>query len=86
MNTVANRLLALSCSFLLIACAAPGPVDPTKEGRRSEALVMSEIRAELGCSEDQALVCIETNCRPENYACADERDIRRMFEIRTKQW
>ena len=79
MSLVTNTLRQCTCLALLAACAT----DDTVDGRYDPG--ESEIRPVVQCASDQVAVCIDVNCEPTEYVCAEKRDLRGMFEPRRHQ-
>lgn len=65
--------LTLLTVSALVACANSGSVEKKREPD------ITQIAQELGCTSDQMPVCIEVNCEPEDYRCADRGDVRDLF-------
>jgi hypothetical protein len=40
----------------------------------------AEIAKSLNCTSEQVALCVETNCEPEEFQCADRGDVRDMFK------
>ena len=83
MNIGRNVFLPL---IFLAACASEPVNKPVEAVDRGSGAEMAELRRVKGCTEDQVLVCMETTCNPENYACAEGSGVRRMFETRINHW
>jgi hypothetical protein len=76
MRTVRNTLLQSLCLAALVACATGEDVD-----RRYEPDA-SEIGNLPTCLPDQFAVCVDINCEPADYTCAEKDQLRGMFEPR----
>jgi len=66
--------LLMACLVALAACAGSEPVNPSGEAR------IEEIAKSIGCTSDEVAVCIEVDCKPEDYYCAAREDVRKMFK------
>ena len=86
MHAIRHILVSAMCLSVLAACALEPVNKPVEAVHRGSGEEIAELRRQTGCSEGEVLVCIQMNCMPENYACADPRAVRRMFETRTKHW
>jgi len=66
-------LLPLLCLLQLGACA-------TEETRDRPPEIGDEaISQQIGCTEDQVAICIDVDCGPDDWACADRSSLRDMF-------
>lgn len=69
-------LLLLPCVLALAACATGEPVE--RESRPDN----EQIANELGCAADEVAICVDINCEPDDYVCAEKGEMRRLFEPR----
>ena len=67
MSAMQRSLLQLLCISALTACATGEPVDrrPEPDG--------AEIARTLGCAPDEIAVCVDVDCAPADYHCADKK-------------
>jgi hypothetical protein len=79
MNIAPNALLQLASLALVAACASGDSVD------KRYAPVVSEEQHSLQCGRGRVAVCVEVNCEPSDYVCAEKRDLRGLFEPRNHE-
>ena len=73
MNTVSESVLTLCCAAI-VGCASGEP-----DYREREPDVRDIARA-IGCGPKQVAVCVDAHCELDEYRCADEDDVRGLFE------
>lgn len=69
MYKMQNISALLLCVSALFACASSEPPD------RQSAPGIEEIKRALGCSLDEIAVCVDVNCEPDDYVCADKASV-----------
>ena len=74
MSTVRNSLLQSLCLVALAACATGEAVDDGYEQAKGRNNNIPK------CPEGLVAVCIDSHCTPDEYSCADEIDVRNMFD------
>jgi hypothetical protein len=77
MSTVRNTLLQSLCLAALAACATGGAVDDGYEQATGKNNNVAK------CPEGLIAICIDTHCTPDEYSCADQDDVRDMFDVQT---
>ena len=65
-----TKLLLTVCVAGLVGCASSE--DPRPLAKNSDQSVR--------CGEDQVAVCIDVDCRPEEFVCSNREDVREMFK------
>ncbi len=75
MNILQSVLLQVVCVTTLIACAARQPVD------RQADLDVAGIAKALGCTDDEVAVCVDVNCEPHEYRCANRADVKALLGV-----
>jgi hypothetical protein len=71
-----NLPVQLLCIAALAACASHDPVE-----RQPDADIAAVAKA-LGCSDDEVAVCVDVNCEPREYRCANKADVKALLGVR----
>ena len=65
---------------MLFALAVTGGCATGEPIERDRDPDIREIARALGCSSTQVAVCVEVNCDPEDYVCAERGEMRDLFD------
>lgn len=76
MNEKQNLLLLLIWLTALSACAGREAVD------RQPAPNIGKTTHTVDCPSGQVAVCVDVNCEPEEYQCADKENVKRLLGVR----
>ena len=68
-----NKLWLVICFVGMAACASTESADHQREPD------VEDIARALGCKSEEVAVCIDVDCKPEEFYCADRNDIREML-------
>jgi len=79
MHIAPNALLQFASLALVAACASGDSID------QRYAPAASEAQHSLQCGPGRVAVCVEVNCDPSDYVCAEQRDLRGLFEPRNHE-
>ena len=76
---ITSQLLVAGCLLGVLGCASTDVDEDGFVADRKRPPSAEEAARVLGCTDDQAAVCIQTNCEIEEFYCANREDVRMMF-------
>lgn len=74
-----HKVIGIAAGCVVATLLASCAVDKSQPLKRDPG--PQKMAEELGCTEQEVALCVEVDCRPEDYSCVNREDARRILGV-----